>query len=68
MNLAGLILGSNLDEKEQYLESAIRLLAFNVGAIQSSSSLYFSPPWGYSSDNDYVNQVISNIYFSFSNN
>ena len=54
----GLILGSNLDGKFDYLNCAIALLKENVGEIQKVSSLYASPPWGYKSKNEYVNQVL----------
>lgn len=58
MARVGLILGSNLDGKFQYLASAQNLLSCNVGPIFKTSSVYASPPWGYKSTNEYVNQVL----------
>jgi 2-amino-4-hydroxy-6-hydroxymethyldihydropteridine diphosphokinase len=57
MARVGLILGSNLDGKFQYLESAVALLQCNVGMVFKMSSVYASPPWGYNSKNEYVNQL-----------
>jgi len=54
----GLILGSNLDDKFNYLKGAKALLECNVGKIVAMSSFYASPPWGYKSQNEYVNQVL----------
>ena len=54
----GLILGSNLDGKFNYLNCAIALLKENVGEVKLVSSLYASPPWGYKSENEYINQVL----------
>jgi 2-amino-4-hydroxy-6-hydroxymethyldihydropteridine diphosphokinase len=58
MAIVGLILGSNLDGRNEYLKTAIRLLELNVGKVVKQSSLYKSPPWGYDSQNDYLNQVL----------
>jgi 2-amino-4-hydroxy-6-hydroxymethyldihydropteridine diphosphokinase len=58
MAKVGLILGSNLDGKFNYLKGAIALLEENVGCIINSSSIYASPPWGYNSQNEYINQVL----------
>lgn len=54
----GLILGSNLDGKFHYLKTASVFLQDNVGAIICASSIYASPPWGYKSQNEYINQVL----------
>lgn len=58
MASVGLILGSNLDGKFQYLKSAKELLKCNVGHVLKASSVYVSPPWGYNSSNEYVNQLL----------
>jgi 2-amino-4-hydroxy-6-hydroxymethyldihydropteridine diphosphokinase len=58
MAMVGLILGSNLDGKFEYLECAIALIKCNIGYVKNESSVYASPPWGYDSINEYVNQLI----------
>lgn len=58
MAKTGLILGSNLDGKFEFLKSTIALLEKNVGEVVSVSSVYASPPWGYKSQNDYINQLL----------
>lgn len=58
MQTLGIILGSNLQGKESYIQSAIVLLELNLGEVIAKSSLYASPPWGYESTNEYLNQVV----------
>jgi 2-amino-4-hydroxy-6-hydroxymethyldihydropteridine diphosphokinase len=55
---AGLIIGSNLDDRKNYMERAISSLEIHVGELVAKSSIYVSPPWGYDSSNEYYNQVL----------
>ncbi len=58
INTVYILLGSNLENKEQNLINAIKLLQKNVGEIIKSSTFYYSEPWGFKSDNEFVNQAI----------
>ncbi len=51
-------LGSNLGNKEQNIKHAIQLIAQKIGSIVRQSSLYYSEPMGFQSDNQFVNAVI----------
>lgn len=51
-------LGTNLGNKEQNLELAINLLRLEVGFISCISKFYESKPWGFKSENDFLNAVI----------
>ena len=48
-------LGSNLGRKEQYIEEALKNIEMLIGKIISKSAFYYSKPWGFESDNDFVN-------------
>ena len=48
-------LGSNLGRKEQYIEEALKNIEMRIGKIISKSAFYYSKPWGFESDNDFVN-------------
>ena len=58
MNTIFLQLGSNMGEREQYLQNAIALIVEKIGAIQEKSKVYESVPWGVESQNNYLNQVL----------
>jgi len=51
-------LGSNLGNKQASVLFAIEKLE-NLGHISASSSYYITEPWGYQSENLFLNQVIS---------
>ncbi len=54
-----LLLGSNLGTRDKILEKAIEAINKNVGLIEKSSSLYQTEPWGFESDEFFLNQVVS---------
>ena len=58
MNSAYLLLGTNLGDREAYLEKAQKLIREKIGEILSSSSVYETEPWGFKSENQFLNQVI----------
>lgn len=58
MNKVALLLGSNLDNRLNLLYSATNLLEKKAGAIIAKSSIYETPPWGYESENSYLNRVL----------
>lgn len=58
MHQAYLGLGSNLGDKEQNLRRAIQLIGERVGQVVRCSSFLETEPWGYESDNRFLNAVI----------
>jgi 2-amino-4-hydroxy-6-hydroxymethyldihydropteridine diphosphokinase len=58
MALVYLGLGTNLGEKERNLKDAIISLSQEVGFVIRSSTFYVSKPWGFESDNDFLNAVV----------
>ena len=51
-------LGSNLGDRLENISTATRLVGDHVGRITASSSLYETEPWGFESDNKFINKVI----------
>ena len=51
-------LGSNLGNKEWNLSEAIRLIGERVGQVVRQSSFIETEPWGFRSDNTFLNAVI----------
>ncbi|MCD8261936.1 MAG: 2-amino-4-hydroxy-6-hydroxymethyldihydropteridine diphosphokinase [Bacteroides sp.] len=51
-------LGTNLGEKEKNLWLAIHYIEKRIGKILSRSAFYVTPPWGFVSDNEFLNGVI----------
>ena len=55
-----LSLGSNLGNRVELLESAQKLIEKRIGTITKISSYYESEPWGFESDNSFINQICRN--------
>jgi 2-amino-4-hydroxy-6-hydroxymethyldihydropteridine diphosphokinase len=51
-------LGTNLGEREKNLNVAINKIAEFIGIIISRSSVYETEPWGFLSDDQFLNMVI----------
>ena len=51
-------LGSNLGDRERNLTEAIRLIGERVGEVVRQSSFIETEPWGFQSDNSFMNAVI----------
>lgn len=51
-------LGSNLGNKEDNLRKAIALINEQIGTVTRQSALFYSKPWGYQSENQFVNAVV----------
>ena len=51
-------LGSNLGDKEEHIREAIRLIGERVGEVIRQSSLIETEPWGFESENRFLNGVI----------
>lgn len=58
MNSAYLLLGSNLDDRHVMIHRAIIKIGDRIGQILQFSSLYESEPWGFSSEDRFLNQVV----------
>jgi 2-amino-4-hydroxy-6-hydroxymethyldihydropteridine diphosphokinase len=50
-------LGTNLGDKEANLKAALEEIAKRVGEITSQSAFYASEPWGFESNNSFLNAV-----------
>ena len=48
-------LGTNLGDREKNLRTAVRLLEERVGKVASLSAFYATEPWGFTSDNAFLN-------------
>lgn len=59
MSIVYLGLGSNLGEKEKNIKNAICKIECLIGPVLSVSSFFYSKPWGFESENDFVNAVIA---------
>lgn len=51
-------LGSNLGDREKKLDEAKIRIEATIGKIIAASSLYQTEPWGFKSENDFLNMVI----------
>ena len=51
-------LGSNLGDKKQNLSTAIKLMEKQIGVLLRQSAFLETEPWGFQSDNSFVNAAI----------
>ena len=51
-------LGSNLGHKEENIRKAIELIGLRVGLVVRQSSLISTEPWGFQSDNQFINAAV----------
>ena len=51
-------LGTNLGDKEQNLRLAVQHIEERIGKIVSLSAFYATAPWGFSSDNTFLNAAL----------
>lgn len=51
-------LGSNLGDKAANITIAVQHIEEQIGHVVRQSALYVSEPWGFESENDFVNAVI----------
>ncbi len=54
-----LSLGSNLGNRELTIECAIQLINTSIGRVVKRSSLYYTAPWGFSSEHEFVNAAVA---------
>lgn len=58
MNIAYLSLGTNLGNKTENLNEAIRKISRRIGHIKAQSAFLPTEPWGFSSSNSFLNAAI----------
>lgn len=58
MHTTYLALGSNLGNRRQLMARAIELIGREVGIVERKSELYESEPWGFDSENRFLNAVV----------
>ena len=58
MNIVYLLLGSNLNDRSASLKQARAAISSRIGTIARESSIYESEPWGFHSEQLFLNQVI----------
>lgn len=51
-------LGTNLGDKEQHLHDAVKNIEERIGKVISLSAFYATAPWGFSSENTFLNAAI----------
>ena len=51
-------LGSNLGDRQAHLTQAISLIAEKIGPVIRQSSFIETEPWGFESENKFLNGVI----------
>ena len=51
-------LGTNLGDKEQNLRTAVHKIEERIGKIVSLSAFYATAPWGFISDNAFLNAAV----------
>lgn len=59
MNVVYLSLGSNQGDRMMYLKKAAEAIQIEIGNIITVSALYETEPWGFYSNEGFINQVIS---------
>ena len=53
-----LSIGSNIDDREFNIEDALDRIVENVGIITKSSSFYETEPWGFETDEQFLNIAV----------
>ena len=51
-------IGTNLGDRESNLKKAIALIKENIGPVIKSSSVYETEPWGFQSNDYFLNMVL----------
>ena len=57
-NYTFLGLGSNLGDRQDYLNQALEQIEKKIGMISMQSKIYETEPWGFNSDNYFLNMVL----------
>ncbi len=59
MNVAYLLLGGNLGNRQLTLEQAILLISDRTGTVENLSAIYETAPWGVTEQPPFYNQVVT---------
>jgi 2-amino-4-hydroxy-6-hydroxymethyldihydropteridine diphosphokinase len=51
-------IGSNLDNRENNLDEAVTKINEFIGKVVASSSVYETEPWGFQSEDEFLNMVV----------
>jgi len=51
-------IGTNLGEREHNLREALKMIGLQIGLLYTSSPVYETEPWGFDSDDKFLNMVI----------
>ena len=51
-------IGTNLGDREACLKSAIECIRESIGSVVCTSSVYETEPWGFSSDDQFLNMTV----------
>ena len=57
-NLVYLLIGGNLGDRFNLLNQAKKSIEKNIGKLVNESSIYETAPWGFESEQDFLNQVL----------
>ena len=57
MHIVYLGLGTNLGDKKANLEMAVEAINKRIGRVVSLSAFYATEPWGFESENSFLNAV-----------
>jgi 2-amino-4-hydroxy-6-hydroxymethyldihydropteridine diphosphokinase len=52
-------IGSNIEDRAKNLDNAMKMIEKTIGPLISVSSIYETEPWGFESDNDFLNMALS---------
>lgn len=58
MKIVFLGIGTNLGNREENLEQAVARIGQSIGPVIRSSSIYRTEPWGFQSDEEFLNMVV----------
>lgn len=58
MNKVFLGIGTNLGNRKANLKKAIEMIGEHIGKVIKSSSVYETAPWGFDSEDDFLNMVV----------
>jgi 2-amino-4-hydroxy-6-hydroxymethyldihydropteridine diphosphokinase len=53
-----ILLGSNITPRKQFLQEAEKLLINDLGKLYKASSVYESEPWGFDSNQAFLNKIL----------
>jgi 2-amino-4-hydroxy-6-hydroxymethyldihydropteridine diphosphokinase len=54
-----LLLGTNLGNRQMFLQQAVEAIAVEIAPVQKASAVYETQSWGKTDEPDYLNQVIT---------